>query len=203
MSENKDRNVSGPACDEPRQRPQHGDGDVYWCDELLGLAGEDLLRRVGDEVDLGLEEIEYKGLTFQVRDDHSGWYYHHHSFSCRDLEDVLLYLEGVLSERNEVVLETTSSILTADECHGEQESILYNVDLDDALGNWESDYLYGIPLMARFENYEDAKGYVVGNLLAVAKDLMRVIGDVQKSETFDDLNLCCCSLITEERTRND
>jgi hypothetical protein len=72
------------------------------------------------------------------------------------------------------------------------------VYLGDAMGNWESDYLYGVPLVAHFDDFMEAKEYVVENLQAVITSLENLVSDVQEAGSFETLNLCCCDLISKQ-----
>src|SRR4051794_18881213 len=72
----------------------------------------------------------------------------------------------------------------------------YRVDLGDAMGKWQWDYLYEVPLVAHFDDFEEAKRYVVENLTTVVRDLTRIVGEVRTARSFENLDLSCCNLIT-------
>ncbi len=73
----------------------------------------------------------------------------------------------------------------------------YVVDLGDAMGNWEWDYLCGVPLIAHFDDFMEAKEYVVENLQAVITSLENLVSDVQEAGSFETLDLYRCDLISK------
>lgn len=69
-----------------------------WYEELLPLAGEDLLRRFGEDVKIRECEAEYKGHHIYIQDDDRGWTYRYGWLETRNLEDVLMCIEDELRE---------------------------------------------------------------------------------------------------------
>lgn len=84
-----------------------------------------------------------------------------------------------------------------------QRATRYTVDLDDALGNWQFDYLHGVSLTARFDSFEEARRYVVEHLDAVVQGLSGIVEQVRVARSFADLDLCCCDLLAEKRGEDD